>query len=61
MKRTRLERAEAAAKRFEPSGDDLTVGYRCGWLDGHAAGTRDAQRRLARKFKRGLRLSWDKP
>lgn len=69
MKRTRLERAAAAAKLYGP--DPLAridafesaarAHYANGWLDGHSAGTRDAQRRMARKFKQGLRLSWDKP
>lgn len=73
MKRTRLERAAAAAKLYAPtplagvSGHILgsilasRAHYEYGWVDGHAAGTRDAQRRMARKFKQGLRLSWDKP
>lgn len=72
MKRTRLERAGVAANLYAPDppgalGPRLQAcaqartDYLYGWVDGHTAGTRDAQRRMARKFKQGLRLSWDKP
>lgn len=60
MKRTRLQRAELYAASVT---DDIVAQRHSSraWLVGHDAGTRDAQRRMARKFKRGLRLSWDKP
>jgi hypothetical protein len=61
-KRTRLERAAAAAQLFAPE-DTANDGVRRydfgqGWLVGHQAGSRDTQRRLARKFKQGLRLGF---
>ena len=59
---TKIERAVIAAEKFNPSNTDdagaARHAYRYGWLDGHAAGTRDSQRRMARKFKQGLRLGF---
>lgn len=62
-KRTRIERAAIAAETFNSgSGPDdaaQRTGYRYGWVDGHNAGTRDSQRRMARRFKQGLRLGFN--
>lgn len=63
MKRTRIQRANAAAVLHAPAADADSrasrIDYAHGWLDGHRAGTRDAQRRMARKFKQGLRLGFN--
>lgn len=62
-KYTKLQRATAAALvalPVERFGDTPREYYAHGWTDGHSAGTRDTQRRMARRFKQGLRLSWDK-
>lgn len=62
-KYTKHERAAKAALVALPDthfGDAPREYYAIGWTDGHSAGTRDSQRRMARRFKQGLRLSWDK-
>lgn len=60
-KRTKLEKAELASDKYNSDrGATPRQHYVHGWLDGHQAGTRDSQRRMARKFKQGLRLEFNK-